>query len=164
MGLGRYDEALASLNVGEKTPYSLGWIAGIYILQNKNEAALEVLNQVITMEPGSFWELDSVASKSIINNEKEVGVAALKALEEIDLSDSEPNFYWAGIYAMLGEKEHAIRLLTKAVKFGYYNYPYFQNNKMLDPIRNTPEFQKIMSSVKAKHEVFKAQYKKIKSA
>ncbi|MCO4798700.1 MAG: winged helix-turn-helix domain-containing protein [Colwelliaceae bacterium] len=158
LSLGMYKEALNAFSVGEETPYSLGWKAGIYIQQNKPEKALLLLDKIISIEPGSFWEYDSIASKSIITKNLKKGLNALKKLDASNIKDSEPLFYWAGLFAMLGDSEGALKLLNQSIENGYFNYPYLTNYSFLNSIRHMPEFQEILSKIKVKHENFKAKY------
>jgi len=154
---GNYKKALEVLNKGEASTYSQAWIATIFIHQHKYEEAKSILIKLTENDTSDFWKLDSTASLAIVNNDTEKGISALKQLESINMNDSEPLFYWGSLYAMLGDKQGALRFLKRAVRQGYYNYPYFMNSSFLDPIRDTQEFQKIVIEVKKKHEEFKSQ-------
>lgn len=80
-----------------------------------------------------------------------------KALELI--TEDMRNFFWndpdlplfgAGSFALVEEKEEAIRWLEHAIKRGNINYPYFETDPFLDNIRGEERFKKLM--VRVKHE------------
>ncbi len=152
----QFNEAIQSLSVGTPTAYSLAWTATIKLHTNNFKDALPILDKVISMNSGSFWTLDSTASKAIITNDYTTGLHALKQLEAVNMKDPEPLFYWAGLYSKLGDKQGSIRLLNQAVDNGYFNYPYFINNNFLDNVRNTDEFKIILKKVKRQHQLFKS--------
>jgi hypothetical protein len=57
----------------------------------------------------------------------------------------------AGVYALLsrtrpGSRAEAIKLLTAALRAGF---GHIESDKDLDPIRDTPEFQRVLESVRA---------------
>jgi serine/threonine-protein kinase len=55
---------------------------------------------------------------------------------------------WIGsVYALLGDKEHALAWLRRSVQIGNHNYPWFQRDKNWDKLRGDPEFQRILSEV-----------------
>ncbi len=153
----QYQNAMEALEVGADTPYSLGWKASIHLHQGEHEQALKYLDRVIEMEPDSFWEYDSQGFRAFITQDIEKGIAAAKKLEAADVNDSEATFYWATIYALLGDKQSALRMLNKAVDNGYFNYPLFQRETHLDSLRQDPEFQKLLEKVERKHLTLKQQ-------
>ncbi len=58
-------------------------------------------------------------------------------------------------YALLGEKDEALRWLERAVERGIFNYPLLNEiDPLLANIRNEPRFQKLMERVKYKWERF----------
>ena len=55
---------------------------------------------------------------------------------------------WVGaVYALLGDKPHALAWLRRTVQLGNHNYPWFQRDKNWDKLRSDPEFQSIMRQV-----------------
>jgi hypothetical protein len=72
--------------------------------------------------------------------------------EALQRDKSPANVYQvAGIYARLTRhdgrhKAEAIRLLASALRSGF-GYEYIEIDRELDPIRDTPEFKRLMESV-----------------
>jgi DNA-binding winged helix-turn-helix (wHTH) protein/TolB-like protein len=153
--VGEYKKAFSALQVGQQTPYSLGWQATIYLHQGELERSLELLNKIILMEPDSFWELDSLGFKGVIEQDFELGLAAVRKLEAANVEDGEALFYWASLYAMLGDKDGCIRLLERATQMGYFNYPLLETEEFFDNMRNDSRFKKLLSQVKKEHLNFK---------
>jgi DNA-binding winged helix-turn-helix (wHTH) protein/tetratricopeptide (TPR) repeat protein len=152
---GENNRALELFNFGEQTPFSHAWKATVYIHQGDKDKALEHLNTVISTEPGGFWEYDSIGYRSIIDGQHGKGIEALKKLEAANVNDGEALFYWASVYAMLGEKESSLRMLKQSFAKGFFNLPLYQSESFLDPIRETQEFKDLLQSVEEKHFLFK---------
>ena len=67
--------------------------------------------------------------------------------------------YWlAGIYALLGERQHALDWLKRAVVLGNVNYPWFEREKNFDGLRADPEYQAIMAGVRQRWEAYKKEF------
>ena len=69
------------------------------------------------------------------------------------------NAYWTGgIYALLGDRQHALEWLRRTVALGNVNYPFFQRDKNYDSLRSDPEYQAIMADVKKKWEAYRDEF------
>ncbi|MGH1374337.1 MAG: FlgO family outer membrane protein [Cellvibrionaceae bacterium] len=161
LSIEQYGKAMEALEIGSDTPYSLGWKASIHLHQGQHELALKYLDRVIEMEPDSFWEYDSQGFRAYITQDIETGLAAAQKLEAAQVNDSEATFYWATIYALLDDKTSAMRMLNKAVTNGYYNYPLFTRETHLDSLRQDPEFQQLLNTVKSQHQALKQRYQQL---
>src|SRR5712691_2689840 len=63
-----------------------------------------------------------------------------------------------GIYALLGDREHALIWLKRAAALGYVNYPWFERDKNYDSLRADPEYQTIMSGLRQRWEAYKEEF------
>jgi serine/threonine protein kinase/tetratricopeptide (TPR) repeat protein len=72
--------------------------------------------------------------------------------------DGDQAYWTGGIYALLGEKQHALEWLKRSVALGNVNYPWFQKDKNYDGLRADPEYQAIMAEVKKRWEVYKNEF------
>ena len=81
--------------------------------------------------------------------------AALTTLERIDLeqAESDPEFlYIIGVWFVpAGDAERALSLIEKAVRMGFFCYPWMMRDSLLDPLRTTAEFQDLLANVEAQH-------------
>jgi len=67
--------------------------------------------------------------------------------------------YWiGGIYALLGDKPHALEWLRRTVELGDVNYPWFERDKNYDSLRSDPEYQKIMAGIRQRWEAYKQEF------
>ena len=103
-----------------------------------------------------FWDLVATTQKAIIEQQFDVGLQALRELERSNINDSEPIYYWAANYAMLGDVKSSLRLLKQAVDGGYYNYPFMLTDLFFDPIRDEQGLKVIIEQARVKHLAFKA--------
>ena len=51
-------------------------------------------------------------------------------------------------YAQLGEPREAIAWLRRAVDNGFPCYPWFQRDPLLEPIRQNPEFVRLLTAMR----------------
>jgi len=148
--LGKYQRALEISEINKKTLFIHFLMGKIYILQNKNDKALNEFDLYIEKEPESMGGLLSNALKNYIEKKYDVGLESVRKLDVL--------FRIAECYALLGDNESCIRILHKAVDGGYFCYPYFITDPFLDPVRDNPEFQEVLALAKEKHEAFKQKY------
>ena len=80
----------------------------------------------------------------------------LRAVEQID--DSETLYFWCLINLIHGDTNGFLERFEKVVEDGYYAYPTFQKESILNPLRDHPEFRRIMETARKKHQAFKANY------
>jgi tetratricopeptide (TPR) repeat protein len=120
--------------------------------QGKNRDAIRTLDALLELYPDY---VPARAGRALMHarlgNEKEAIADAEDALKR----DPAPaNAYQlAGVYAQLdkirsGARAEAIRLLTASLRHGF-GHEYIEADKDLDPLRGTPEFQRIIESVRA---------------
>ena len=79
----------------------------------------------------------------------------MKKLEDYNLKDAEPYYYFAESYAFLNDIESTIRCLKRAIDGGFFNYPLMTHDIYFDTIRENPEFKKMLELAKIKHLEFK---------
>jgi len=57
--------------------------------------------------------------------------------------------YWlASAYAMEGERDAALKWLRRAIALGNENRPWFERDTNWESLRNDPEYQEIIQSIK----------------
>jgi tetratricopeptide (TPR) repeat protein len=76
-------------------------------------------------------------------------------LKEYSKTDEQESWTLADCYALIGEKEEAIRWLEIAVSRGFVNYPFISKyDPFLENIRGEERFKKLMERVKYEWEHF----------
>jgi len=57
--------------------------------------------------------------------------------------------YWIGsIYALLGDKAHALGWLRRTIDLGNHNYPWFVRDKNWDKLRGNHEYERMLAEVR----------------
>jgi len=76
-------------------------------------------------------------------------------LKQIDLeqAQADPEFlYCLGVWFVpAGDAEQALSLIEKAVRMGFFCYPWMMRDSLLDPLRTTAEFQDLLAKVEKNH-------------
>ena len=87
------------------------------------------------------------------------GLALLKETEntatERGVGDSEAMYKIAQAYGVLGDKTSALRVLRRSIEGGFFSYPYFASDPLLDSVRSEPGFEPLMTLARIRHEKFK---------
>jgi serine/threonine-protein kinase len=91
--------------------------------------------------------------------------AGLKILREAEdraqergVTDGEGIYKVAQAYAVLGDADAALRMLRKSIDAGFYPYPYFQTDPLLNPIRTRREFPALMEDARRRSEQFRSRF------
>ena len=116
------------------------------------------------------YELDSTlipaqlgrALSNAIAHQNAQGLALLRKtearVESQGVADAEMIYKLAQAYAVLGDHASALRELQRAIEGGFFCYPYFMRDPLLDGIRNEPGFDQQMQEARRRHEEFKARF------
>jgi len=156
--IGEYEKAFKVFELLESSDWVIGMKGFLFFKLGRNEKALEIFNQFINKEPDSFWGLASTTYKAIIQGDTLTGLQTLQKREQFNITDSEPIYYNACDYALLGDKKGCLKALQKAVDRGYFNYPAMLRESNLDSMRDDSEFQKVLEKAKEKHLAFKKRF------
>ena len=70
------------------------------------------------------------------------------------VGDPEAQYKIAQAYAMLGDKASALRVLRHSIQNGFFSYPYFLTDPLLDSLRNEVEFTNLMVAARQRHQAF----------
>jgi hypothetical protein len=71
------------------------------------------------------------------------------------VADAEGVYKIAQAYAALNDRPAALRLLRRSIEDGFFCYPYFTNDPLLDNLRGQAEFADLMEIARRRHEGFK---------
>jgi serine/threonine protein kinase/TolB-like protein/Tfp pilus assembly protein PilF len=132
-----------------------------YYLNNRDQAAKD-FDRAFDMEPSL---LPADVGKALSYSIKQEDARGLKLLhdtedriEEQGVTDAEGIYKVAQAYAVLGDKKSALHMLRHSIGGGFFCYPYFVRDPLLQNIRNEPEFQTLMNEARQRHEQFKARF------
>jgi DNA-binding winged helix-turn-helix (wHTH) protein/TolB-like protein/Tfp pilus assembly protein PilF len=156
--LGQYDKFLRSLpdlNDSAFVVFYRGF--GEYYEKNLDQAAKD-FDRAFMLDPSLYAQIGKALSDSIAHRDSE-GLEILSSLErkieERGVGDPEAMYKIAQTYAALGDKTSALRTLRQSIENGFFCYPYFTTDPLLDGLRNEPEFASLLNMAQQRHEAFK---------
>jgi len=159
--LGEYEKFMQSLPVNNSTYILFYHGFGSYYLRNYEQAARD-FDRAYEMEPSL---LPANVGKALSDSIKHDDASGLKLLQETGdrietqgVSDAEGIYKVAQAYAVLSDKVSALHMLRHSIGGGFFCYPYFVRDPLLQNLRNEPEFQTLMSQARQRHEEFKARF------
>jgi eukaryotic-like serine/threonine-protein kinase len=79
-------------------------------------------------------------------------------IESRGVGDAEGMFKIVQAYAVLGEKSSALHMLQHTVEGGFFCYPCFVSDPLLETIRSEPEYQRLIAEARERQEQFKARF------
>ncbi len=91
------------------------------------------------------------------NQRNKIDPALLQSRPE-QVIDGDGAYWTGGIYALLGDKAHALAWFKRTVALGDTNYPWFERDKNYDSLRRDPEYQSVMAGVRERWEGYKKEF------
>ena len=79
-------------------------------------------------------------------------------IEERGVSDPEGMYKVAQAYVALGDKPAALHMLRHSIGGGFFCYPYFVRDPLMQSLRSDSEFQELMQQALHRHEQFKSAF------
>jgi DNA-binding winged helix-turn-helix (wHTH) protein/TolB-like protein len=157
--LGQYDKFLQSLPDNNDSAFILFYRGFGEFHKKDNQQAAHDFDRAYELDPSLLQANVGKALSYGIKQQDAAGVEILRAAEkkigERGVGDSEAMYKLAEAYAALGDKQSALRMLRHSIEGGFFPYSYFENDPMLDPLRNDAGFAKLMSATRLRHEAFK---------
>jgi len=83
---------------------------------------------------------------------------AERKIDQRDVRDPEALYKIAQAYAALGDPASALHALERSIDGGFFAYPYQKTDPLLDPLRTSPEFTRLLAISQARHEAFRARF------
>ncbi len=159
---GQYDKFLASLPTNNPPAFIVFYRGiGHYYLKNRERAAADFA-QAYKTEPQSLYTQIGQALRLHLNQQTAAGLELLHALEQQaekqKVTDAEALYKIAQAYAELGDKPAALRLLRRSIEGGFFCYPYFASDPLLNHLRNEAEFAQLLQMARQRHEEFKRRF------
>jgi TolB-like protein len=159
--LGQYEKFLQSLPSSESVYLLFYRGFGEYHLEHWADAARD-FDRAYELNPSLLPVDVGKALSDGIRGDRAKGLALLhvteKRIVENGVSDAESIYKVAQAYAVLGDKASAILMLHRTIEGGFFPYPYFQRDPLLDNIRQEPEFGMMMNEARERYEQFKARF------
>lgn len=156
--IGDYQKFLNSLPKEDGSPFIV-FYRGManYYLKRLEPAAAE-FDRAYEMDPQLYTRIGKALSYAI-KNQPAVALELLRDVErEIEqkgVGDSEAIYKIAQVYAVLGDKGSAFRVLRRSIETGFFCYDYLKNDPLLETLRAEPDCNSLLEIARTRHESFK---------
>ncbi len=159
--VGEYDKFLASLppNGSAYLTFYRGFAE--YYKRDYQNAAIH-FDRAYELDPALLQAEVGKAIAEHIRNRNAAGLAMLRETEAKiagrGVADSEGIYKVCEAYALLGDDVSALRMFRQTIAGGFFCYPYFQTDPLIDSIRRERDFATLMDQARRRHEAFKAKF------
>lgn len=155
---GNYDQFLRSLPDDYDSAFVLFYRGfGKYYQRDFMQAA-KYFDRAFELDTAMFQAQIGKALSYGMHHEAGKGIDALREMErkitERGVGDPEAVYKVAQAYAELGDRASSLRMLRYSVENGFFPYPYFQSDRLLDALRTEPQFAEIMTTARKRHDAF----------
>lgn len=150
--LGDLERALEIHRLDPGSAWTLARMGQIHLRRGETQRARDLLEDAIAREPESSTGRWAVAMLAFITGHREEGLAALHQNVEAGMVDGEQLYHIGNVYCLLGELNTCLRLIDQAVEHGFFNVPFLERDAFLDPVRDHPEFRRILEAAATRQE------------
>jgi DNA-binding winged helix-turn-helix (wHTH) protein/TolB-like protein/tetratricopeptide (TPR) repeat protein len=120
--------------------------------------ASEDFNRAYKEDPTLYTQIGKALADSIANNNSS-GLQILQKLEngirQRGVGDPEATYKIAQAYSAMGDLTSGLRTLRTSIEAGFFSYPYFLRDPLLNNLRSAPEFQQLLDMAQQRHEAFR---------
>ncbi len=159
--VGEYQKFLQSLPNDDSVYISFYRGFGEYYLGDRDNAAKE-FDRAYERDGASLPAMVGKALGLSIHHDNARGLQLLKETElkitQRGVADAEGLYKVAQAYAVLGDRASGLRMLRASIAGGFFCYPYFVRDPLLENLRHEPEFQSLMDQAQRRHEEFKRMF------
>jgi len=154
---GEYRKAHEVFQLDRDGTLRIAWKGMTLYLMGEKEEAVKYLDRAAALEPESFIGLRHAGISTFIKGNTEEALRIIRKLEKLKSSqgDSEHWYLLGNAYGLLGDSASCVRALRKAVEGGFFSYPCFLKDPLLNSVRDNAEFQRVLALAKEKCEAFK---------
>jgi len=155
---GNYRRAYELFDLDGASTFGIAWKGMCLFMMGEKERAIEHFDRAVAMEPEGFLGLRYGGIGACIRGDVETGRRLIRRLDEATdpKADSEHWYLVASAYGLLSDRANCVRALRRAVERGFFNYPAMQIDRLLDTVRDDPEFLEVLALARQKHDAFRA--------
>jgi tetratricopeptide (TPR) repeat protein len=160
--LGQYDRFLDSLAKTDDVALIVFYRGfGEYYKKNSEQAETN-FDHAFEFDPSLLQAEIGRAFSFEIRHQNHKAAEILHGLEtkinERGVVDPEATYKIAQAYAAIGDNVSSLRVLRHSIENGFFPYPYFAVDPLLDSLRGEDEFPKLMNTARQRHEGFKSRF------
>ncbi len=159
--LGEYDKFLQSLPDASDSAFFVFYQGfGEYHQKNWDRAAKD-FERAYELDPSLYAQIGMAFSDSIGHKDSE-GLEILHKLEnkiqQRGVGDPEATYKIAQAYAVLRDKASALRMLRYSIQNGFFSYPYFVTDPLMENVRHEAQFPQLMTIARTRYEACKNKF------
>jgi serine/threonine-protein kinase len=146
----KWEEALAELDHGAAMepdhPMVRTFRARVLFYRGEVEAARRLLEQVLENHPKMDGIRPILATCLAGQGKRGEALSQLSPkIKEVAAADHDIAYWLGSAYALLGEKNEALKWLEIANKHGNENYPWFKSDPNWTSLREDPDYRKLLA-------------------
>jgi tetratricopeptide (TPR) repeat protein len=159
---GEYQRFLEGFRLDSQSAYQQFYTGLAHYYLKRFQAAAIAFDHAYSLDQSMLHTRVGKALSALIGGDRNAATHVLQLIElesaEREVSDAEALFRIAEAYAVLGDTDGALRVLGRSIEGGFFCYPYFVRDPLLDSIRSVPEFQSLLERARERHEAFRRQF------
>jgi len=160
--LGQYDKFLESLPKTNESAFIFFYRGFAEYYKKDWPAATRDFDRAYELDPSLLQAQVGKALSYGIANQRPKGLEILRDAEdkikERGVGDSEAIFKIGQAYAVLGDRVSATRVLAISIDKGFFAYPYFIVDPLLNSLHEEPEFAQLMKTAQTRHDAFRKSF------
>lgn len=160
--LGQYDKFLMSLPDDSDSALMLFYRGFGEYYKGSRDLARKHLDAAFALHPSLFQATVGKALSDAIAGNNAAGLELMRKtqsrISDRGVGDPEAIYKIPQAFAALGDKASALRVFRHSVEGGFFSYPYFEADPLLDPIRKEPEFSSLLTLARDRHQAFKRMF------
>lgn len=156
--LGQYDRFLHSLPTIDDAPLIVFYRGLAEYYRGNLPAAQELFDRAYVIDPSILQAEIGKAFSFGIQHRRAEAIGLLRTSEEKigarGVMDPEAIYKIAQAYAVLGDTSSALRVLERSIENGFFPYPYFGTDPLLDSLRSHPRFIHLVEKARKRYIAF----------
>jgi serine/threonine-protein kinase len=153
---GLYDEAMRELDKGTKAepnhPMVRIFRSTVLFYRGDEEEAIKLIKEVLEQNP----QMDGIHTLLAIylahrGLKDEARAQLTDAARGLAKADHDMAYWMTSANAQLGDVDEAFYWMERAIKLGNENRPWYENDKMLAPLRQDPRFNQLLSKIEKRN-------------
>jgi tetratricopeptide (TPR) repeat protein len=140
-----------------QAPFTRFWYSNVLALNNKLDECFTILNAILLDTPTLVFASFAQFLKAALEGDKEIALQnATDELKEVAATLDYLPIFMAFAYALINEKEEAVKWLNISLKFGYAPYPWVSNISVFqERLIEHDGYIKYLQEIKKRSDAFK---------